>query len=235
MYDVDWLTQPYLTSSWNSASWADKHTGCFFAWETTEMMHRQHGTIGQCNKLIAAVWLTQILNQQLTCLCLTFLFIFMWNEVTEQCVSSRATCSPFSCSCVPFGYRHSYVNTVESTCKCGCVCVLVFAICIRMRECTQKPFEVPHSLFTPLPHVSSLFEDHVAMIIKAALFRLQTYGMNMDMIWHQTFSPTPFTPIPSCSGVKFDRPCHPKQSLWELNLSFSARLGTGVISDALCP
>lgn len=46
----------------------------------------------------------------------------------------------------------------------------------------KKPFEVPHSLYTPLPHVSSLFEDHVAMIIKAALFRLQTYGMNMDMI-----------------------------------------------------
>lgn len=46
----------------------------------------------------------------------------------------------------------------------------------------EKPFEVPHSLYAPLPHVSSLFEDHVAMIIKGALFRLQTYGMNMDMI-----------------------------------------------------
>lgn len=62
------------------------------------------------------------------------------------------------------------------------MCVCVFAVCIRMWECTQKPFEVPHSLYTPLPHVSSLFEDHVAMIIKAALFQLQTYGMNMDMI-----------------------------------------------------
>ncbi len=67
------------------------------------------------------------------------------------------------------------------------MCVCVFALCIRMWDCTQKPFEVPHSLYTPLPHVSSLFEDHVAMIIKAALFPLQTYGMNMDMMWHRTF------------------------------------------------
>lgn len=68
------------------------------------------------------------------------------------------------------------------------MCACVFAMCIRMWECTQKPFEVPHSLYTPLPHVSSPFEDHVAMINKVALFPLQTYGMNMDMIWHQTFN-----------------------------------------------
>lgn len=54
-------------------------------------------------------------------------------------------------------------------------------MCIRMWECTRKPFEV-HSLYTPLPHVSSLFEHRVAMIIKAAFFPLQTYGMNMDML-----------------------------------------------------
>lgn len=80
--------------------------------------------------------------------------------------------------CEPLGYRRSCVNTVQSVRAYACV----FAMCVRMWECTQKPFEVPHSLYTPLPHVSSLFEDHVAMIIKAALFPLQTYGMNMDMM-----------------------------------------------------
>lgn len=100
--------------------------------------------------------------------------VFVVPKVTEQFASRGETCSLLSFSCEPFGNRHTYVNTVQSTC--------VFAMCIRMWECTQKPFEVPHSLYTPLPHVSSLFEDHVAMIIKAALFRLQTYGMNMDMI-----------------------------------------------------
>lgn len=108
-------------------------------------------------------------------------------KVTEQRVWCGAGCSSFSFSCEPFGYRHSYVNTVQSTCQCVCACVCLFAMCIRMWECTQKPFEVPHSLYTPLPHVSSLFEGHVAMIIKAALSRLQTYGRNMDVIWHQTF------------------------------------------------
>lgn len=97
-----------------------------------------------------------------------------------------------------FGYRHSYVNTVQSTCKSVCVCVCLH--CVQLWECMQKPFEVPHSPFTPVPHVSSLFEDHVAVMFKDTLIRLQTYGINMDMRWHQ---------------AHFAAPCDLKQSLWE--------------------
>lgn len=130
-------------------------------------------------RTIAAVWLTQILNQRPVRFksrtsCLLLWWLKLQNSVEQLLFSSLLF------SCEPFGYRHSYVNTVQSTC--------VFATCIRIWDCTQKPFEVPLSLYTPLPHVSSLFEDHVSMIIKAALFPLQTYGMNMDlMMWHQTF------------------------------------------------
>ena len=61
------------------------------------------------------------------------------------------------------------------------MCVCVF-LCVYGCGSALEPFEVPHSLYTPLPHVSPLFEDHVAMIFKSALLPLQTYGMNMDMI-----------------------------------------------------
>lgn len=61
-----------------------------------------------------------------------------------------------------------------------CVCVSVCDV-YGCGSARKKPFEVLHSPFTPLPHVSSLFEDCVALIIKDTLFRLQTYGMNMDM------------------------------------------------------
>lgn len=53
--------------------------------------------------------------------------------------------------------------------------------CVYVSVCT-KPFEVTHSLYIPSLPMSRLFEQHVGMIIKAALFRLQTYGMNMDMM-----------------------------------------------------
>ena len=147
-----------------------------------------------------------------------FLLTLVVIKVTEQTVSCGATCSFLSFSCEAFGYRHSYVNTVQSTCESVRVCV--FAMCIRMWECTQKAFEVPHSLYTPLTHVSSLFEDHVAMIIKAALFPLQTYGMNMDMIWHQTFRQHPSLSPAVCWSL-MDAAIL-EQSLWELNLSFSS-------------
>lgn len=56
-----------------------------------------------------------------------------------------------------------------------CVCYVYTDV----GEHTQ-PFEVPHSRYIPLPHVSYLFEDHVVMIIKATLFPHQTYRINID-------------------------------------------------------
>lgn len=63
----------------------------------------------------------------------------------------------------------------------GCVCVCEFGW-----ESTQKALW--SSSFTPYSSscVSSLFEDHVSMIIKDTLIPLQTYRMNMDMVWHHS-------------------------------------------------
>lgn len=77
-----------------------------------------------------------------------------------------------------------------------------------------KPFEVPHSRYIRLPHVSYLFEGDVVMIIKAISFPLQTYGINIDMTWHQLSHQHP--PLLSCCVVKFDTCSDLQQSLWEL-------------------
>lgn len=167
-------------------------------------------------EVAAAVWLTQILNQQSCYLKVFHLFLWWLKLLNRVHHVEQLLFSSLSFSREAFGYRHSYVNTVQSTRECVCVC----SQRVRMWESTRRPFEVLHSLDAPLPRVSSLFEDHVAMIIKAAFFPLQTYGMNMDMIGHQaSHVPTPSPPLPSRPVVRFDRPCRLAQSLLPMKLS----------------
>lgn len=141
------------------------------------------------------------------------LYSVLWQLTeTEQPVSSAASFFLL----IPhdaFGYRHSYVNTVQ------CSCIWVWICPVYPGVCAISLWSCSYTLYSSSSRVSCVFEHHVGMIIKAALFRLQTYGMNMDKIWHQSLHQHPAcAPLHCWCTVKVDRP-RIKQSLWEFNLS----------------
>lgn len=78
----------------------------------------------------------------LTLKCHTFLLIFVYH--VEQ------TCSSYSFSCEPFGYRHSYVNTVRAY---VCECLLCVYGCGSARNSPLK-FLIHSILLFPMSHLS---------------------------------------------------------------------------------